>query len=349
MRRSIFLWLVLFGLVLYGFFNNEIQSGNTPVLAVGEMSPRPGLGGVTDLPEVTKPNEVYFLGDVMLARDVEQRILQSGNDFPFAKITFPKTSFVVANFESASPALHTKTPNNTFRFSTRREFLPILRTLGVTHVSLANNHTYDYGLAGYNETVTALWGAELIPFGHPTQVASTSVQYLETASGTVAILALHTLFSAPEPGRLAALLKEMREQSDWQVVYVHWGEEYVIKPNTAERTLAKQLVAEGVDLIVGHHPHVVESIERVDGVLVFYSLGNFIFDQYFSTEVQQGLVLRLTFDHGPRVELLPVSSEEVRIQPQYMEALAKSAFLTKLASSSDPVLTQGILEGVLSL
>lgn len=349
MRRSIFLWLALFCLVIYGFLSNEVQSGKTPIVTVGEVSQRHSLSGLPDTLEETKPEEIYFLGDVMLARDVERRILQAGNDFPFAKIAFPETSFVVANFESASPAVHVPTPNNTFRFSTRHDFLPILRSLGITHVSLANNHSYDYGLAGYNDTITALWDSELIPFGHPTQVASTSIQYLETASGTVGVLALHTLYSAPDKVQLQSLLKELRERSDWQVAYVHWGEEYVINPNTAQRTLAKLLVAEGVDLIVGHHPHVVESVERVDGVLVFYSLGNFIFDQYFSTEVQQGLVLRLSFANGPQVELLPVSSESVRIQPRYMEAMAKSAFLAKLASSSDPVLVSGIVEGVLPL
>jgi poly-gamma-glutamate synthesis protein (capsule biosynthesis protein) len=349
MRRSVILGLLLVSLILFGFYIFDSQASVGTPMEVGVIADRSESISNSDAKEISKPAQIYFLGDVMLARDVERRILQAGNDYPFSNISFPEESFVVANFESASPLIHVPTPNNTFRFSTRQDLLPLLKSLGITHASLANNHAYDYGLPGYNETVTALWDNSVVPFGHPTQLASTSVQYLETASGTVSVLAIHTLFSVPDNNKLSALLSSMRETSDWQVVYVHWGQEYVSKPNQPERALAKKMIAEGVDLIVGHHPHVVQSIERIDGALVLYSLGNFIFDQYFSTEVQQGLVIKLSFANGPQIELQPVTSELVRIQPQYMDTETKTAFLTSLASSSDPVLAADIIKGILPL
>lgn len=352
MRTVALASLVLLALGADAYFSLQSPLDHFKVAAVGTLDTvvgHPAASEVESTQTTVAAPDIYFLGDVMLARDVERRILQNGLDYPFAEINFPKESLVVANFESAIPKVHINTPNNTFRFSTSRVLLPLLNTLGVTHVSLANNHTYDFGLAGYNDSVAALWEVDVVPFGHPTQVASSSVQYLTTASGTVAVLALHTLFAKPDEVALAALLAEAQSESDWQVVYVHWGDEYVTNPNVTQRALAKFLVNEGADLIIGHHPHVTQRIERVDGVLVMYSLGNFIFDQYFSKDVQEGLVARLGFAETPYVELLPVSSESLRIQPRFLEGEEKLRFLEQIATSSDPVLSESIRAGLIPL
>jgi poly-gamma-glutamate synthesis protein (capsule biosynthesis protein) len=141
----------------------------------------------------------------------------------------------------------------------------------------------------------------------------------------------------------------MKSESDLQVAYVHWGEEYTSIPSLAQRNFAKVLAELGVDIVVGHHPHVVQSIEMVENTLVFYSLGNFIFDQYFSNEVQQGLVLNLVLSEEEYLEIVPVSSLETRNQPNLMSPENKAIFLEFLATISDPTLEQGIREGRLSL
>lgn len=294
-------------------------------------------------------NSIYFLGDIMLARDVERRILSAGFDFPFARISFPENVYVVGNFESAVPRAHTSTPNNTFKFSTRKEFLPLLTQLGVTHLSLANNHAFDFGLAGYNSTVSALWETSIVPFGHPTVVASSSVVHLVLAGGTVGILSLHTLFTEPDKALISAQLQQLRDVTDVQVVFVHWGEEYTVNPRESERELAEFLVAAGVDLVVGHHPHVVQKIERVAGVPVIYSLGNFIFDQYFSKQVEEGLVVRLVFESTPYIELMPITSLDAHIQPRFMDAEEKNLFLQEVASSTESTLAVEIRRGRIEL
>lgn len=79
------------------------------------------------------------------------------------------------------------------------------------------------------------------------------------------------------------------------VVYTHWGEEYV--PRTEKmKTLARQFVDAGASLVVGSHPHVVQESERYSDQYIYYSLGNFVFDQYFSDAVRNGLLLEVTFD-----------------------------------------------------
>src|SRR3989344_1073453 len=283
-----------------------------------EQSPAPEL--------INTKTNVYFFGDIMLARDVERRMRQSGVDFPFAQFSIPSTSYAVANFESAIPETHVPTANNTFRFSTPVASLEAVAAAGFTHLGLANNHTFDFGLAGYNHTVSAVWDRGLVPFGHPSVVSEPSYTVIEVDDKEVGVLALHTLYSYPTKETLAPVFQVMQEETDIQVAYVHWGEL-------------------GIDLVIGHHPHVVQGLEMIENTLIVYSLGNFIFDQYFSLAVQQGLVTKLVLGEQNYLEIIPVSSLETRNQPTQMSAQNKAEFLEYLASISDPSLKESILLG----
>ncbi|OGG65952.1 hypothetical protein A3I99_04530 [Candidatus Kaiserbacteria bacterium RIFCSPLOWO2_02_FULL_45_11b] len=302
-----------------------------------EQSPAPEL--------INTKTNVYFFGDIMLARDVERRMRQSGVDFPFAQFSIPSTSYAVANFESAIPETHVPTANNTFRFSTPVASLEAVAAAGFTHLGLANNHTFDFGLAGYNHTVSAVWDRGLVPFGHPSVVSEPSYTVIEVDDKEVGVLALHTLYSYPTKETLAPVFQVMQEETDIQVAYVHWGEEYVDTPTLAQRNFAKLLAELGIDLVIGHHPHVVQGLEMIENTLIVYSLGNFIFDQYFSLAVQQGLVTKLVLGEQNYLEIIPVSSLETRNQPTQMSAQNKAEFLEYLASISDPSLKESILLG----
>lgn len=289
---------------------------------------------------------IYFVGDVMLGRDVEQKLKMNGFDYPYENFSFKdKSSYVVANFESSVPKIHTRTPNNTFRFSVDSSALPALKEAGFTHLSLANNHTFDHGLPGYNETVTTLWDTGFVPFGHPTLFSTSSVSFLGLGDKKIALIGLHVLFTMPTDKVIEGVTTYARDNSDVQVVFVHWGEEYSLLHNSAQRELAQRLAGNGVDIVVGHHPHVVQDVELIDNTLVFYSLGNFIFDQYFSTSVQQGLVLAL--DESLQIKLLPVSSEKVHAQPSLMDSESAALFLNNLAKRSDEQLSTVIKNGVI--
>ncbi len=296
--------------------------------------------------EPSNNKHIVFVGDVMLARDVEQKVLLHGFEYPYKNILFKETpSYVIANFESAIPKVHAKTQNNTFRFSTNKNVLPALKEAGFTHLSLANNHAFDFGLPGYNETVTSLWDGGFVPFGHPTLFSTSSVTFLMLGDKKIALIALHVLFTVPSDETIAAVTEYARQNSDMQVVFVHWGEEYSHIHGISQRTLAEKFAAESVDIIVGHHPHVVQDIELIDSTLVFYSLGNFIFDQYFSTPVQQGLMLRM--DENLLIQLQPVTSENNRAQPALMDAESARLFLNNLADRSAAPLQSVIKSGAI--
>jgi poly-gamma-glutamate synthesis protein (capsule biosynthesis protein) len=303
--------------------------------------------------EMVSTSTLFIVGDIMLGRHVEHLMSQYGASYPYEHMQFitEEPAFTLANFEAAVPEAHIKTPNFGFVFSVATTALPELRRSGVTHVSLANNHSYDYGLTGYMSTVQALTEAGITVMGPPQGLASTSSSVIELGPVRIGVLAISALTKAPSERELKVALQELKERSDIQIAYIHWGLEYVRVPSAEQRALARNLGEYGVHLVIGHHPHVVQSIEKYDETIVFYSLGNFIFDQYFSSDVQQGLALKLGLSDANELEisLIPVSSEQSHAQPRVMSPVLKNQFLKELADLSSEGLKEEILAGKLLL
>jgi len=297
------------------------------------------------------PLSIRFFGDVMLARNVERLLIQNGNDYVLKNFSIPSnTDFSVINFESAMVEPHVLTPNFTFRFATDPNLLPSLAPLAVTHASLANNHGLDYGAAGFTLTKDKLQQNDIKAFGHPTTLStSTSVTYLTKDKVTLALVGIHTLFSPPIEADIEAVMQEAQSQSDLQIIYIHWGDEYELVANANQRRLAEILISYGADAIFGHHPHVVQNIEIINGVPVFYSLGNFIFDQYFSSDVMEGLVVDMVIEKAITYKLYPITSQGTRSQPRLMSVDEGQIFLQKLAERSDEDIFEMLIDGEIKL
>ena len=133
-------------------------------------------------------------------------------------------------------------------------------------------------------------------------------------------------------------------------MYVHWGDEYVLSHNRRQKEAAQRFVEAGADIVVGHHPHVVQDIQLIDGVPVFYSLGNYIFDQYDSVATQEGLLLHLELqENALAISLVPVSSVGTLSQPGFMSSADHGQFLIDLARRSDKNLQKQIRNGLIVL
>jgi Bacterial capsule synthesis protein PGA_cap len=302
------------------------------------------------IPEISsiRSGPIIFTGDILLARHVEFLMERNGTEYPFVHLRplFASSTAVIANFESSIPATHAPTPNGKMVFSTKAEYASLLHQVGVTHVSLANNHATDFGEAAYQNTVTTFEATSIDPFGHPRTLSTTSVTYVTYEDKTVGVIAIHTLFTPPTKSQLESLVRDMTAASDIQIAYMHWGNEYEIRHGLAQQALAETLVDFGIDAIVGHHPHVTQDIQLINSVPVFYSLGNLIFDQYFSGEVQQGYLLSLTIsDTELAFTLVPVTSLGTRAQPRLMNQSENNVFLHSLALRSDVILSESIKQG----
>ena len=296
---------------------------------------------------------IVFVGDVLLARNVEFLMSTKGVNYPFLHV--PElfglhNSAIIGNFESAILEQHKKTPSFVTTFSVDKNILPEVQKVGFTHMSLANNHSLDYGSTTFAHTRLALEQVGITPFGHPAHVDGVSHVVVRTGATRVGVLAINQINSLQSKEEINTGLALLASTTDFQIVYIHWGDEYMLKHNSTQEVLAKQLIDAGADTIIGHHPHVVQDIDVYKDKPIFYSLGNFIFDQYFSVDVQQGLLLKLSFINSEvQYELTPVSSESTNSQPTFMTADAQSLFLANLARRSNPDYAENIKQGKLIL
>jgi poly-gamma-glutamate synthesis protein (capsule biosynthesis protein) len=207
-----------------------------------------------------------------------------------------------------------------------------LREAGFDVLGLANNHALDYGPEGLGETISRLEGAGIDAVGAgPDAVAASQPLIREVGGLRLAFLAFNTVpdpQDRPEDGgwtparwdevAVVAAIAAARTPADAVIVSVHWGYEYELRPDPTQRDVAQAMLNAGADLVIGHHPHVVQGTEIdlegasepsgvVRGRFVAYSLGNLVFDQQRG-ETQQGLALRALFDAGGlrAVQALPV-------------------------------------------
>jgi AmmeMemoRadiSam system protein B len=217
-------------------------------------------------------------GDMMFDREV-RTLLQKGGD-PFAEIKGVEGNFlrgtdaVIANLEGPiTSTTDCQEKEVVFQFPPETA-----RLLGryINVVNLANNHSQDCGESGLLDTKQVLdddddvayLGEDLSPYT------------VRTGDLRIAIIGTNELGRRVEDFALeVAKIKELKAKYDQVVVHVHWGYEFATEPSVEQRQIAKMLVDAGADVIIGHHPHVIQPVERYKNSLIFYSLGNFIFDQ----------------------------------------------------------------------
>lgn len=249
----------------------------------------------------TKPHQkIMFVGDIMVGRDVETNIDKKGFDYMFASVTpmFMDT-MTIANLEGPIPAVHQHTSNLGFQFSFRPDIIQKLSDIGLDAVSLANNHGYDHGVAGYENTKKVLGETGVAYFGN---YVNTANDYFETDINgkKVIVFGINVINDNFDRDSAVSNAKVLAEKNpDAMVIaFMHWGNEYDVIHNAYQEKLAEDLIDGGVDAIIGSHPHVVQDVETYKGAQIYYSLGNFVFDQYFSSSTQNSLVVLMDIQDG---------------------------------------------------
>lgn len=296
--------------------------------------------------EEVKPISIIFVGDVMLGRGVEVRYKQE-NIFRNVENIFNQADAVVANLEGPILSNHIKTPNNSYKFSFATTTLDILKSAGFTDLSLANNHTDNSMREGYFETMLNLKGVGLNYFGDPNLISEYSVFQREISGKKFAFAGINDTYGNLSKEKIINLAKDLREKftEEFLVFFIHWGEEYKTIANSRQTSIGEGLVDAGVDLVIGSHPHVVQNIEKYNDKYIFYSLGNFVFDQYFSSSTQQGLAVNLKIgETGMEMELLPI--DLYKSVPEFLTGDKKAERLKEYSLLSDSLKNE-IIGGIL--
>ena len=273
---------------------------------------------------VTDSVSVTITGDILLDRGVRKVIEQKGTDAvfsPFVDSVFQSSDIVIGNLEC--PATKIKEPSfKQFIFRAEPEWLFTLKQHGITHLNLANNHSVDQGRAGLVDTRENVVSAGMIPIGagrtmeeaaRPVLLTSSPRKVYVLASLQLALENFAYLSEKPSVSQedFDTLVERVRylrssEPDSYIIVTLHWGGEHTLQPVTIQRVRAHQLIDAGADALIGHHTHTLQTIEEYKGKPIYYSIGNFIFDQRKPVNAKACMVKLTITKESSHVETIPV-------------------------------------------
>lgn len=310
----------------------------TGVYALSSMEYRIAVESrVTPTPTVTSSGgTMLFVGDIMLSRSVGARMQELGDyTYPFHAIadTLREADITFANLENPVSARGVNVGSK-YSFRADPRIIEGLQYAGIDVVSLANNHIWDYGREAFIDTMQHLrdGGIDYVGAGNTFDEAHRGATR-NVGGVDVVFLAYTNLISSQvaatdtTPGvaylnteQMVRDIGDAKLRGDVVVASFHWGDEYQVIHNAQQDRIAKMAIDAGADLIIGHHPHVVQEVQQYSDGWIAYSLGNFIFDQTFSEETMRGLALRVTLD-GDRIGA--VESLGISISRQYQPSLSQ--------------------------
>lgn len=239
---------------------------------------------------------------------VAARYVSGGGVNGLMRSLFQNADLAIANLESPTPKKW-RQHNSGTTFTGNPALLRVLKEAGIDFLSLANNHIGDGGVYRISETIAAIKAAGMASGGAGENLAEAQRPWLTTVGGiTVGIVAVDqvnpsTHARVDRPGSAPIGVLEMRASitaarnagADLVILFPHWGLEFQAQPTASQRRFAKRAIEAGADMILGSHSHWASAMEIINDKPVFYSMGNFIFDQNWSVETAQGLVIESTF------------------------------------------------------
>lgn len=294
-----------------------------------------------------EPVEMLFFGDVMLGRYIatlRSRYAETEPTFPFTNLpeiisTYSSEPDIVAvNLEGPITDYQVSYCELCFRFLP--ETAELLAAQGVSFVSLANNHMLNQGEEGYEQTRDYTVAAGLNYVGSPREINEFSSYIQEINGQVVGWLGFNEVEATLDYEAAVNLTQEIAAQTDFTIVAIHWGTEYVNTPSSSIQQHAHDFVDAGADMVWGTHPHVIQSIENYSDGMIFYSLGNFVFDQYWSAGTQEGLGVYLSFTDpdDPTYRLIPIKlAEPYRGDPYLMDEEGAANMLSRLQKYSESI------------
>lgn len=338
-----------------------------PSPAVITPAPRPRIivpapGEVTP-PAAIEPGPAALrlaaVGDIMLGGSAAPALRREGYDYPFVLVQpiLRQADVVFGNLEGPLTDAGQAEPDKRYVFrSPPAKVAPALAAAGFTVVSLANNHTMDYGVEGLKQTMAALdeAGIQHTGAGMNLQEARRPA-FVKSGDYTLGFLAYSLIFpesfwaQGQRPGtafghasHVRADVAAARDQADVVVVSFHWGREATTELRDYQSKLAHAAIDSGATVVLGHHPHILQGIEYYKHGIIFYSLGNFVFGSY-SRKATRSIIALLNLRGAKvlEVKLIPVNVDNIELvfQPQPLVEEQANEVIVELKRLSKPLST----------
>jgi poly-gamma-glutamate capsule biosynthesis protein CapA/YwtB (metallophosphatase superfamily) len=313
--------LIILGIIFFQrlFINKNIEIDS------------PSIDMIIQAPPEIKETKLFFVGDMMLDRGVENSVIKNfdGNYHKlFENLSYLKEADIL--FANLEGPISDKGNNVGSKYSFRMDpkVLPAIADAGFTIVSFSNNHVGDWNVKAFLDTLSNLSDFNILLTG-------AGINKIEAEKPTI-IIRNDTIFGflafsdvgpnwleakEDKPGILIAsdpnleeIIKKAKETVDVLIVSFHFGEEYKTIHNQRQENLAHKSIDAGADLIIGHHPHVIQDIEIYKDKPIVYSLGNFIFDQYFSEATMEGMLFEAIYIGK---DLIEINQKKIMLDRNY--------------------------------
>ncbi len=287
------------------------------------------LPGQTNLPIPNDDKEVtmLFTGDVLLSTSTLGAYQRGGLNGMVAKEVvnyLTEADITMVNQEFPFSNRGSKMEKKQYTFRADPKHVSLLTELGIDIVSLANNHTLDFGREALSDTFVALDNAKVKYVGAGENInRAKQIEYITIGQTKVAFIAASRvipvtdwnattnksgLLTTYDPTIALEQIKEASANSDYVVIYVHWGVEHTKEPVAYQKNMAKQYIDAGADVVVGSHPHILQGIEYYQNKPIIYSLGNFVFGKSIEETAMAKVVIGE--DKQINVSLIPCYATE---------------------------------------
>lgn len=323
MKKIFFLIILLFLLGGILWWQTHFSSSSVPSSTSQRSSPSFHFPAFRE-----KTTILVAVGDVMLGRMVNVQMLKYKDfKYPFSK-TASFTSAADITFGNLESPIVSNCPTTSVGmiFCARPESIGGLKFAGFDVLSVANNHILNYGQEGLSQTTELLNKNGILPSTNnltmPVLSKVEGKQSNNLSFGFLSFNLTQNLTISHDRDKLSIIkaVENAKNKVDVLIISLHWGVEYVKEPLAWQKELAYQLIDSGAKIIIGHHPHVTQPTEKYHDGLIFYSLGNFVFDQPWSEETKKGKIAKIIFE-GKKIKTF----EEIPIyiidsaQPQFRQ------------------------------
>jgi poly-gamma-glutamate synthesis protein (capsule biosynthesis protein) len=348
MKKSLLLQitaLILFLLaIVWGFINREPQNVKTFSEDKSNAELRYFYEKAQTLrgqdPSATKTVSFLAVGDIMLSRNVGAEIKKAGDPaLPFSQVQslISSVDFAYGNLESPMSGKNFEVPTGSLIFNAATSSIEGLIKNKFKVLQLANNHALDQGLKGLIFTKNFLKEKGLLTYGVGENLTEAWQPAVQEHNGIKTCFVGASYASINDSGKtvnenvariedidlLKSSISNLKSFCDFIVATMHAGTEYMRTPNQNQTEFAHAAIDAGADMVIGHHPHWIQTTEKYQGKYIFYSLGNFIFDQMWSQDTKEGLALKITLSKipAPRLQGTPVPAklEKLELVPVIIE------------------------------
>ncbi|HOP75791.1 MAG TPA: CapA family protein [Bacillota bacterium] len=292
---------------------------------------------------VHSPETLMAVGDIGFPKILGERILKDPS-YPWkgTRDILEQADVLIGNLEIPLSLRGQAYTDKTWILRSHPQTVTALENMGFDIVTLANNHIMDFGPLALQDTIDALKSKNIqyTGAGMNSTEARKPAWYVTPNGVKIAFLAYSLTFpdifwAGPNrPGTAHGIpthfipdIKRAKQSADIVVVSFHWSSEMLNYPKEYQKSYAKQCIDAGANLVIGHHPHVLQGLQVYQGGLIAYSLGNFAFGTYSTQGVKDSIILAVDFDRDGliRAKLYPVNVDNHQVQFQTKRRFGKDA------------------------